>query len=237
MRPHDETMEYIRRAQAGDKAALDALVSDNIALVKSIAARFGGRGVEWDDLFQLGCMGLVKAIRGFDLSYEVRFSTYAVPMIMGEIRRFLRDDGQVRVSRVLREKARACFKAREELEREHGREPTIEELAGRAGLDVADAVEAMAAVRSVRSLSEPVGEDSMTLGDTIGKDDSERQIEHMELERGISALDGRESELINLRYFQNLTQSQTGARLGISQVQVSRMESRIMTKLRERMSG
>ena len=102
---------------------------------------------------------------------------------------------------------------------------------------MADAVEAMAAVRSVRSLSEPVGEDSMTLGDTIGKDDSERQIEHMELERGISALDGRESELINLRYFQNLTQSQTGARLGISQVQVSRMESRIMAKLLERMSG
>ena len=127
MRPHDETMEYIRRAQAGDKAALDALVSDNIALVKSIAARFGGRGVEWDDLFQLGCMGLVKAIRGFDLSYEVRFSTYAVPMIMGEIRRFLaRRWSSEGVARTTRKGAGRVFKAREELEREHGREPADE---------------------------------------------------------------------------------------------------------------
>lgn len=237
MRPHNETMEYIRRAQAGDKAALDALVNENIALVKSVAARFSGRGVEWDDLFQLGCMGLVKAVRGFDLNYSVQFSTYAVPMIMGEIRRFLRDDGQMRVSRVLRERARTCFKAKETFERENGREPTIEELAVRAGMDASDAVEALAAVRSVRSFSEPVGDDSLTLGDTIGTDDSDKQIEHLELERGMCALDDRESALINLRYFQSMTQSQTGKKLGISQVQVSRMESRIMDKLRKRMSG
>lgn len=237
MSGHEATMAYIRRAQAGDKAALSALTEENIALVKSVAARFCGRGVEWDDLFQLGCVGLIKAIKGFDMSYEVRFSTYAVPLIMGEIRRYLRDDGQMRVSRLLREKARACLRAREELERERGCEPTLEQVAARAGLETAEAVEALAASQSVRSLSEPVGDDSLTLGDTIGGDDGEMQIERMELERGMSALDAREAELIRLRYYGQLTQAQTGARLGISQVQVSRLESRIMAKLRACMSG
>lgn len=237
MPSHDRTMAYIRRAQAGDKAALDALTEENIALVKSVAARFGGRGVEWDDLFQLGCVGLIKAIRGFDMSYEVRFSTYAVPLIMGEIRRYLRDDGQMRVSRLLREKARACLRAREELEREHGCEPTLEQVAARAGLTSAEAVEALAASQSVRSLSEPVGDDNLTLGDTLGQDEGERQIDHLELERGMDTLDAREAELIRLRYYGQLTQAQTGARLGISQVQVSRLESRIMKKLRACMSG
>lgn len=230
-------MEYIRRAQAGDKAALDALVEDNMALVKSVAARFTGRGVEWDDLFQLGCMGLIKAAKGFDMEFGVRFSTYAVPLIMGEIRRFLRDDGQMRVSRLLRDKARACLRAREQLEREQEAEPTIEQVAARAGLEVAEAVEALAASRSVRSLSEPIGEDELTLGDTIGSDDTDRRIERMELERGMEALEEREAELIRLRYFGQLTQARTGAILGISQVQVSRLESRIIAKLRAGMTG
>lgn len=230
-------MEYIRRAQAGDKAALDALVEENMALVKSVAARFTGRGVEWDDLFQLGCMGLIKAAKGFDMEFGVRFSTYAVPLIMGEIRRFLRDDGQMRVSRLLRDKARACLRAREQLEREQEREPTIEQVAARAGLEVAEAVEALAANRSVRSLSEPIGEDELTLGDTIGSDDTDMRIERMELERGMEALEEREAELIRLRYFGQLTQARTGAILGISQVQVSRLESRIIAKLRAGMTG
>lgn len=230
-------MEYIRRAQAGDKAALDALVEENMALVKSVAARFTGRGVEWDDLFQLGCMGLIKAAKGFDMEFGVRFSTYAVPLIMGEIRRFLRDDGQMRVSRLLRDKARACLRAREQLEREQEAEPTIEQVAARAGLEVAEAVEALAASRSVRSLSEPIGEDELTLGDTIGSDDTDRRIERMELERGMEALEEREAELIRLRYFGQLTQARTGAILGISQVQVSRLESRIIAKLRAGMTG
>lgn len=234
---HERNMEYIRRAQAGDKAALDALVEDNMALVKSVAARFTGRGVEWDDLFQLGCMGLIKAAKGFDMEFGVRFSTYAVPLIMGEIRRFLRDDGQMRVSRLLRDKARACLRAREQLEREQEAEPTIEQVAARAGLEVAEAVEALAASRSVRSLSEPIGEDELTLGDTIGSDDTDRRIERMELERGMEALEEREAELIRLRYFGQLTQARTGAILGISQVQVSRLESRIIAKLRAGMTG
>lgn len=234
---HERNMEYIRRAQAGDKAALDALVEENMALVKSVAARFTGRGVEWDDLFQLGCMGLIKAAKGFDMEFGVRFSTYAVPLIMGEIRRFLRDDGQMRVSRLLRDKARACLRAREQLEREQEREPTIEQVAARAGLEVAEAVEALAANRSVRSLSEPIGEDELTLGDTIGSDDTDMRIERMELERGMEALEEREAELIRLRYFGQLTQARTGAILGISQVQVSRLESRIIAKLRAGMTG
>ena len=234
---HERNMEYIRRAQAGDKAELDALVEENMALVKSVAARFTGRGVEWDDLFQLGCMGLIKAAKGFDMEFGVRFSTYAVPLIMGEIRRFLRDDGQMRVSRLLRDKARACLRAREQLEREQEREPTIEQVAARAGLEVAEAVEALAANRSVRSLSEPIGEDELTLGDTIGSDDTDMRIERMELERGMEALEEREAELIRLRYFGQLTQARTGAILGISQVQVSRLESRIIAKLRAGMTG
>lgn len=234
---HERNMEYIRRAQAGDKAALDALVEENMALVKSVAARFTGRGVEWDDLFQLGCMGLIKAAKGFDMEFGVRFSTYAVPLIMGEIRRFLRDDGQMRVSRLLRDKARACLRAREQLEREQEGEPTIEQVAARAGLEVAEAVEALAASRSVRSLSEPIGEDELTLGDTIGSDDTDMRIERMELERGMEALEEREAELIRLRYFGQLTQARTGAILGISQVQVSRLESRIIAKLRAGMTG
>ena len=229
MLSHEQTLDYIRRAQAGDKAARDALIDENIALVKSVAARFGGRGVEWDDLFQLGCMGLIKAIDGFDVERGVRFSTYAVPMIMGEIRRYLRDDGQMRVSRQLRE--------RSELELELASEPTLEQIAARAGLELSAAVEALASTQTVRSLSEPAGPDSdCVLADTLGEDDTERRIDRLELERGLSELEEREAELIRLRYFAQLTQVQIGARLGISQVQVSRLESRIIKKLRGSLS-
>lgn len=237
MLSHELALEYIRRAQAGDKAARDALVDENVALVKSVAARFTGRGVDWDDLFQLGCVGLIKAIDGFDAERGVRFSTYAVPMIMGEIRRFLRDDGQMRVSRQLRERARDCLRARSELEAENAAEPTVEQIASRAGLEVGEAVEALASARPLRSLSEPVGADGdAVLADTLGEDDTERRIERLELERSLAGLESREAELIRLRYFAQLTQVQIGARLGISQVQVSRLESRIIKKLRGSMS-
>ncbi len=237
MLSHEQTLDYIRRAQAGDKAARDALTDENIALVKSVAARFGGRGVEWDDLFQLGCMGLIKAIDGFDVERGVRFSTYAVPMIMGEIRRYLRDDGQMRVSRQLRERARDCLRARSELELELASEPTLEQIAARAGLELSAAVEALASTQTVRSLSEPAGPDSdCVLADTLGEDDTERRIDRLELERGLSELEEREAELIRLRYFAQLTQVQIGARLGISQVRVSRLESRIIKKLRGSLS-
>lgn len=232
MLSHEQTLEYIRRAQAGDKAARDALTDENIALVKSVAARFGGRGVEWDDLFQLGCMGLIKAIDGFDVARGVRFSTYAVPMIMGEIRRYLRDDGQMHVSRQLRERARDCLRARSELENELAAEPTLEQIAARAGLELSAAVEALASAQTLRSLSEPVGDTDCVLADTLGEDDTERRIDRLELERSLSELEAREAELIRLRYFAQLTQVQIGARLGISQVQVSRLESRIIKKLR-----
>lgn len=238
MLTHEVNMAYIRRAQAGDKAARDALVSENIPLVKSVATRFNGHGAEWDDLFQMGCIGLIKAIDGFDMSYEVRFSTYAVPMIMGEIRRFLRDNGQIRVSRTLKERARKCMAAKAELERELGGAPSLAQVAARAGIRPDEAVEALSALQSVRSISEPVGgEGAMTLGDTLGHDDTEQRIAHMELERSMASLDMKEAELIRLRYFARLTQTQTGTKLGISQVQVSRLESRIIKKLRSRMSG
>ena len=233
----DKTIEQIKRAHQGDKTAREALVKDNLGLVWSIVRRFAGRGCETEDLFQIGSIGLMKAIDRFNLTYEVCFSTYAVPMIVGEIRRFLRDDGMIRVSRALKEDAVKAYRAREELERENGCEPTLEEVAARAGLAPDEVVLALEAAAEVESLNKPVGEGdgaSLVLGDRLmdQRDDTETLLNRMLAGQLLHLLKEEERRLIELRYFEDLTQVQTAGALGMTQVQVSRAEKRILRKMR-----
>lgn len=261
----EDTAELIARSQAGDKRAREILVENNLGLVHHIVKRFLGRGIDAEDLFQIGSIGLMKAIDKFDLSFDVRFSTYAVPMIQGEIKRFLRDDGMVKVSRTLKENGWRVRQSAERLSQKLGREATIEELSEDTGLSTEDIVMAMEANIEVESIyrsvfqsdgneiylvdqvvaggraSGGIGQtaaggsfpDSYGMGD--GQDpEKERLLNHMLLEQLIDGLDEKERELIELRYFQDKTQMEVAKRLRISQVQVSRMEKRILLRMRER---
>lgn len=224
--------ELIEKAQAGDRSAMEQMTIRHDALVKFVVRRFTGRGAEADDLYQLGRLGLVKAIRNFDTRYDVRFSTYAVPLIMGEIRRFLRDDGQVHVSRSIRQNAQRI----QSLCREYSEEtPPVSEIAARLGLTEEDVLLAMEASQRPRSLNEPLGEDGLTLADVLGHDETEKTLEHIELRRLIERLQPRERELIVRRYFRDETQAVIARDLGMTQVQVSRLESRILRQMREAM--
>ena len=229
--------DTIRRAQAGDAHAMDALVRQNIALVKFIVKRYLGRGKEYDDLFQLGCMGLVKSIRNFDTEYGVAFSTYAVPVIMGEIRRFLRDDGAIRISRSIRDKARLVMQCVEDFEETALRQRSIGEIAEQTGLSSEEVLLAMNAMKPMRSLDETLSEDgSMTLRDTIGVDPSEEIDKRLEMRRLLKNLPEEEKRLLIRRYVYRDTQTEIAKDLGVSQVQVSRMESRLVEKLRKQAS-
>ena len=227
----------IRQAQAGDQAACAQLVRDNSPLVWSIARRFFGRGVDPDDLYQLGCVGFLKAVRGFDTAYGTQFSTYAVPKISGEIRRFLRDDGAVKVSRGMKERARAVRCARDALEQSLGREPTLSELSAQTGLRPEELAAAEAATGLAESLQRPGGETGTTLEQILGDDgQEERLIERFALDAAMDALPERERMVIALRFFHGLTQDKTAKVLGISQVQVSRLERRALETMRGSMT-
>ena len=238
--------ELIELAHAGDKSARDRLVSDNLGLVHAVVRRFENRGHEREELFQIGCIGLMKAIDKFDLSLHLAFSTYAVPMITGEIRRFLRDDGMVKVSRTLKENAYKISKARELLTKELGREPTLIEVSATTELSVEDIVMAMEANREVESIYQPVCEkegDELLLIDLLSGNDSagflqeepekEAVLNQIVIEQLLKTLNEQETLLIKLRYFENKTQSEVAAQMGMTQVQVSRMEKRILLHLRE----
>ncbi len=255
----EETAVLIERSQAGDKAARETLIEENLGLVRHIVKRFAGRGYDMEDLFQIGCIGLMKAIDKFDLQYEVRFSTYAVPMIQGEIKRFLRDDGMVKVSRTLKENGWKIKQASERLSQELGREATLQELAQATGLEVEEIVMALDANVEVESIYKSVyqsdgneiylvdqvvsgsggnGYASMgcTMVNTSGAcEDAEKEkvLNHMLLEQLLGRLNDRERELIRMRYFQDKTQVEVAKCLGISQVQVSRMEKRILLQMRQ----
>ena len=221
--------ELIEAIREGDRDALDVMARRHDALVHYVVKRFEGRGRERDDLVQLGRLGLIKAIRNFDpQAYQVRFSTYAVPLIMGEIRRFLRDDGQVHVARSIRENAVKLARLREEV----GDDVPLETLAARLGLSREDALLATEAGYSVRSLSEPLGDGDLLLEDTIGADDTARLVSRIDLKTMLQSLPPQERELIRRRYFLDQTQTSIAAELGMTQVQVSRMESRILKRLR-----
>ena len=233
---HEETVKLIRLAKQGDESAKETLFIRNEALVKSIVRGFTGRGVEYEDLVQIGNLGLMKAINGYDETYGVRFSTYAVPMIAGDIKRFLRDDGIIKVSRSIKEKGVVIFRAQEELKRKLGREPAIEEIAEKLGMEKAEIVFAMEAVNMPCSLYEPAfdGDDSKTMViDTI-EETKERDItDKILLKELLGKLDAYERKLIMLRFFMDKTQTQIAEIMGISQVQVSRHISKILKKLQE----
>ena len=234
----DHTIALIQKSHEGDKAAREQLVEENVGLIWSVVKRFYGRGLENEDLFQIGSIGLLKAIDKFDLSYDVKFSTYAVPMISGEIKRFLRDDGMIKVSRTLKELSYKIFQTREKLLDLLGREPTIEELAEKMQIDKEEIVEALEAGSEVESIYKPIHQkegNEIRLMDKLEEKEhrEEKILDHMLLQQLLGTLEKEERTLIYMRYFQDKTQSQVGKELGISQVQVSRMEKKIMENLRK----
>ena len=227
--------ELIRRAQAGDQAAAEQLVNENTGLIWSVARRFLGRGTESEDLYQLGCLGFLKAVEGFDLDYGTQFSTYAVPKIAGEIRRFLRDDGAIKVSRSLKERSTAVRLMRSRLASALGREPTIGELAEQLGLTAEEIALAENATQEVESIHRACGEEGFTLESILTDTESEeRMLEKIALRQAISELPEREKSVIALRYFHGLTQDRVAKVLGVSQVQVSRIEKKAIGMLREK---
>ena len=235
----DRTEELIRRSQDGDKAARDTLIEENMGLIHHVAKRFLGRGVEAEDLFQIGAIGLLKAVDRFDLGFGVRFSTYAVPMIAGEIRRFLRDDSMIKVSRSLKELAVKAARLREQLLMERGAEPGVEELAGRLGVESEELVQAMDSCTEVESLQKVISQgdsEGTSLLERVeqGRDEQEELLRRMLLEELLASLDPKERRLIVLRFFHDRTQSQVAEELGMSQVQVSRLEKKILLALKEK---
>ena len=236
-----DTMEYIKRAHGGDKMARDMLVTENMGLIWSIVRRFSNRGYDTEDLFQIGSIGLMKAIDKFDLEMDVKFSTYAVPMITGEIRRFLRDDGMIKVSRPLKELAMKAGMARERLEYARGREPTIDEIANEVGASREEVAASLEAGAEVESIYRPLGNDDGSGGCLMDKLlgnhlEDEALLNRMVLKEVLKELNPQEQRIIFARYFENKTQTVIASHLGISQVQVSRMEKRILLELRKKLN-
>lgn len=235
MLDHDTTIALIKRAQSGDDGAKEELVKENIPLVKSVVKRFKGRG-EYDDLMQLGSIGFIKAIQNFDETYGVRFSTYAVPMISGEIKRFLRDDGAVKVSRWAKTLAQKINVFIDEKLKSGEKEPTVDEIAQNFGVEAEQVVFAMDTGHYLLSLSSTVGDDDVTLEDKIVGDRSpDEDLDKIMLKDFIEDLPEREKKVIILRYFRDKTQSEIAAELGVSQVQVSRIECKVLQKLKDKL--
>lgn len=233
----DEKLELLRAAREGDRDAAQRLVVENSGLIWSVARRYFGRGVDPDDLYQLGCVGFLKAVSGFDESFGTQFSTYAVPKISGEIRRFLRDDGSVKVSRSIKERAFLIRSARLRLEQSLGREPTLSELSADTGLSIEDIAMAETATGPAESLQKESGEEGFTLEHVLGDyGQEERVIERVALFESIARLPEREQKVIALRFFHGMTQDSAARVLGVSQVQVSRLERKAVATLREIMT-
>ncbi len=234
--------ELLLLAKSGDKDARNRLVQDNTGLVWSIVRRFSNRGFESEDLFQIGCIGLIKAVDKFDNTFDVQFSTYAVPLIMGEIKRFMRDDGMVKVSRTVKENGWKIKKAVQVLNQRLGRDPTVEEIAGETMLEKEDIALALEAAGEVESIYKPVwqkdGSETYLIDQikdmSTNTDQVERILNNMVLEQVIEELDEMEKNIIIMRYFQEKTQVEIADKLGISQVQVSRMEKKILINLRKK---
>ena len=226
--------ELIAMAQQGDREATERLVEENVGLVWSVAKRFLGRGVEAEDLYQLGCLGFLKAVEGFDLEYGTQFSTYAVPKISGEIRRFLRDDGAVKVSRSIKEQASLIKTSRNRLTNALGREPTIQEISRQTGLTPEEIAIAETATAATESIQKEAGEEGFSLEDVLTDTESEdRMVEKIALRQAIDKRPNREAMVIRLRYFHGLTQDRTAKVMEVSQVQVSRIEKKAISMLSE----
>ncbi len=231
MTAQDELL--LQQAKNGDREACQSLILSNNGLIWSIARRYFGRGVDADDLYQLGCMGFLKAVEGFDADFGTQFSTYAVPKIAGEIRRFLRDDGTIKVSRSLKERSAMIKSTRQRLSAELGREPSLLELSRVTGLEAEEIAAAETATGATDSIQRRNGEDGLALEDVLTEGDmEERIVERIALQEAISRLGEREQLVIRLRYFHSLTQDKTAKILGVSQVQISRIEKRALQTLR-----
>ena len=234
----EETMELLRRAKQGDQDAREQLIAGNLRLVLSVIQKFTGRGENLDDLFQVGCIGLIKAIDNFNTDLDVRFSTYGVPMIIGEIRRYLRDNSSMRVSRSMRDTAYKVLQAKEKFLAEHQRDPSIEEIARQLGIKREDVVFALGAISDPVSLYEPVYSDG---GDTIcvmdqvkdSRNTDESWLEQIALKEAIARLSERERHILNLRFFEGKTQMEVSAEVGISQAQVSRLEKNAINQIKK----
>lgn len=234
-----ETIELIRRSRSGDKLAREQVINENMPLVYSIVKRFSGRGYDMEDLSQIGAIGLIKAVDNFNINYDVKFSTYAVPMISGEIKRFLRDDGMVKVSRTLKENGIRVRRAAENLAAELGRDATLEELSVATEMKREDIVLALEAGNTVESLHKTVYEkegSEISLMERIPseKDEAETVVNQLLLEQLLEELNEEEKRLIELRYFEEKTQTQIASLLGLSQVQVSRLEKRVLGNMRKK---
>lgn len=233
----DHTLALIGRAHQGDKEARDTLFEENTGLIYSVARRFLGRGVEMEDLFQIGSIGLLKAVDKFDPAFEVKFSTYAIPMILGELKRFFRDDGMIKVSRSIKENQHRVYLAREKIEKELGREPSLKEIAEMLEMppeEVAMTMDSAAEVESLyRTVYQSEGTDISLIDKIPEKENAEEHLlNRIFLEEILGKLESSDRKLLYMRYFQNQTQTQIAEQLGVSQVQVSRMEKRILKKLR-----
>ena len=232
-----EKMRLLREMRAGNRKARDELVNGNLRLVLSVVQRFTQRGENLDDLFQVGCIGLIKSIDNFDISQNVRFSTYAVPMIIGEIRRYLRDNNAIRISRSLRDTAYRAMQVKEQLLNENHREPTVEEIARRLDIPREDVVMALEAIVEPVSLYEPVyndGGDTIYVMDQVGdKNDDSNWLDEIALKEAIANLSKREKKILNLRFFKGMTQVEVSAEIGISQAQVSRLEKGALDKIKK----
>lgn len=235
------TIEYIRKAKTGDAAAKETLIEHNVSLVKCIVKRYLGKGVDYDDLFQIACMGFLKAITGFDEKFGVKFSTYAVPMIAGEIKRFMRDDGSVKVSRAMKQTAKEINLFVEEYAIKHGKQPTVSEISQRFSLDEAETVFIMGSSKMPLSLYGGAdykdGKERELIETLPAKDDQDEWLDKMLLKGAIESLPERDKKIIVLRYFRDMTQSEVAERIGVSQVQVSRIENRIIKEFRKKLSG
>lgn len=235
---HREIVELLKLTKEGDKEAREKLISGNLRLVLSVMQRFSGRGESLDDLFQIGCVGLIKAIDNFDIAQNVRFSTYAVPMIIGEIRRYLRDNCSIRVSRSIRDTAYKILQVKEKMMFEFQREPTVDEIATRLDLPRGDVIIALEAVLDPVSLFEPIyndGGDTLCVMDQIGdtQNTDERWLEHIVLKEAVSHLSERERHILSLRFYAGRTQMEVAAEVGISQAQVSRLEKNAINQIKK----
>ncbi|CAB1251542.1 RNA polymerase sporulation-specific sigma factor (sigma-F) [Clostridiaceae bacterium BL-3] len=239
---YEDNLDLIKYAKQGDKDALNKLVKLNLPLVSTISKKFLNRGYEYEDIFQIGCMGLMKAINNFDPGYNVKFSTYAVPMILGEIKRFLRDDGMIKVSRSVKNTAKKLHYDREALTKKLNREPTVEELAEYSGIEVEDLIFATESVTSLQYLYDTIHQDDgspVLLIDKISNNPNEdvEMIDRIALKEALKDLDVKSRQIIMLRYFKDKTQVQVAKMLGINQVQVSRIEKKVLKNMRKILGG
>ncbi|MBR2340923.1 MAG: SigB/SigF/SigG family RNA polymerase sigma factor [Clostridia bacterium] len=236
-----QTLEYIRKAKTGDATAKEILLTHNVSLVKCIVKRYMGKGVEYDDLFQLASMGFLKAISGFDESFGVKFSTYAVPMIAGEIKRFMRDDGSVKVSRAIKQSAKEINAFVAEYTVKFNRSPTIKEIAEKFNMEESEAVFIMGSSRMPISLYGGTeykdGKEKELIETLPAEDKQEDMLDKMLLKSAIEALEERERRIITLRYFCDMTQSEVAKKIGVSQVQISRIENKIIKEFRQKLDG